>query len=158
MRPAARGGHRRCMSILASRPGFKWPAIAVPVAAVVAPLSFVLWPPPAGVPAPPPAVLPALVVIGVLVPSLAFGAGVAFAVFGRSLLLGAASPALSRATYVSITWLLVNWWPHSNFHRVAQDWQAIIAIDFVFHTTLIAASLVVAAYWIESARRAPRLG
>ncbi len=146
------------MSILASRPGLKWPAVAAPAAVVVAPLSFVLWPPPAGVSSPPPAVLTALVAIAVVIPAVAFGVGIAFALFGRPLLDGATSPALSRATYLSITWLLINWWPHSNFHRVAQGWPSIIAIDFVFHTTVIAASIIVAAYCLESARHRPVVG
>lgn len=141
------------MSILASRAELRWPAVAVPVAVVAAPLSFVLWPAPAGASLPPPSLLPALVAIGVVVPAMAFGAGVAFALFGRPLLDGGASPNLSMAAYVSITWLLVNWWPHSNFHRVAQGWPSIIAIDLVFHTTVIAATVVVAAYCLESARR-----
>ncbi len=141
------------MNILRSRPWLKWPAVAWPVGAVVAPLSFVLWPAPAGAASPPPAMLPALVAIAVVIPALAFGVGVAFVFFGRPLIAGGVSPGLSRATYLSVAWLLLNWWPHSNFHRVAGGWSSIIAIDFAFHTTVILASIVVAAYFLASARR-----
>ncbi len=140
------------MNLINSGHWLKWPVVAVPVAALVAPLSFVLWPAPPGATAPPPSVLPALVAIAVVIPALSFGVGVAFALFGRPLIDGGVSPALSRATYLSVAWLLLNWWPHSNFHRVASGWQSIIAIDFAFHTTVIVASVVVAAYCLESAR------
>ncbi|MDQ2943935.1 MAG: hypothetical protein M3R21_09755, partial [Candidatus Dormibacteraeota bacterium] len=60
--------------------------------------------------------------------------------------------ALSQASFVSIWWLLVNWWPHSNFHRVANGWANVVVIDYVFHTTVIIAACVLAVFFISVMR------
>ena len=78
----------------------------------------------------------------VVIPALSFGFGVAFLFFGRKLLSGDRPSALSRGSFVSIWWLLVNWWPHSNFHRVSSGWTNIVVIDYFFHTTVIVATCV----------------
>lgn len=130
----------------------RWFLVSVGVAAVAVPLSFVLWRTPPGVAGPPPGVLPFLVPIGVVIPALAFGFGVAFMLFGRKLF-GATRPsALSRASFLSIWWLLVNWWPHSNFHRVSNGWANVVVIDYFFHTTVIIATCVVAAFFLSVMR------
>jgi hypothetical protein len=93
-----------------------------------------------------------LIPIAVVIPALSFGLGVAFFLFGRRLL-GADRPsALSRASFISIWWLLANWWPHSNFHRVSNGWTNVVVIDYVFHTTVIVASCVVAAFFLAVIR------
>ena len=130
----------------------RWLAVTVVVAAVAVPLSFILWRTPSGVAIPPPSILPFFVPIGVVIPALSLGLGVAFVLFGRKLLLTNQPPALSSASFVSISWLLVNWWPHSNFHRVANGWANVVVIDYVFHTTVIIATCVVATFFLSVMR------
>jgi hypothetical protein len=130
----------------------RWIAVTVVVAAAAIPLSFVLWRTPAGVAAPPPDILPLLLPVAVVIPALSFGFGVAFVLFGRSLLRADRPSALSRAAFVSIWWLLANWWPHSNFHRVSSGWTNVVVIDYFFHTTVIVASCVVAAFFLTVIR------
>jgi hypothetical protein len=127
-------------------------AVAAVVAAVAVPLSFVLWQTPPGVATPPASMLPLFVPIGIVIPSLSLGLGVAFLLFGRRLLRSDGAPFLSRATYLSIGWLLANWWPHANFHRVASGWANLLLVDYFFHTTVIIATLVVAAYFLTVVR------
>jgi hypothetical protein len=131
---------------------FKWVAVTIGVAAVAIPLSFVLWRTPPGVATPPPNLLPIFLPIGVVIPALAFGFGMAFLLFGWRLLRVNGAPGLARAAYISIGWLLLNWWPHSNFHRVANGWTNIVVVDYVFHTTVIIATYVVAAFFLRAVR------
>jgi hypothetical protein len=136
-----------------SRAGWlKWVAITVGVAAAAVPLSFVFWRTPPGVAAPPPSMLPILIPIAVVIPALAFGLGVAFVLFGRQLIRANRPSALSRASLVSIAWLLTNWWPHSNFHRVSSGWANLVAVDYFFHTTVIIASCIVAVFFLSVLR------
>jgi hypothetical protein len=130
----------------------KWCAVAAFVAAAAVPLSFVLWQTPPGVATPPAALLPLFIPIGVVIPSISLGLGVAFMLFGWRLLRTDGAPALSRATFVSIGWLLGNWWPHANFHRVANGWADLLLVDYFFHTTVIIATVVVAAYFLSVVR------
>jgi hypothetical protein len=120
-------------------------------------LSQVLWPMSAGVTGPPARLVPGFVVLSV-VESLVFGMGVAFALTGLPLLRrGAAGPALTWATYLSVIWLLVSWWPHDNVHRVLphNDWAGLLRIEYGFHLTLIAAALIVARYVLSMLERQP---
>lgn len=127
----------------------RWFAVTVIVAAAAVPLSLVLWRTPSGVATPPPGIVPFFVLIGVVIPALSLGLGVAFLLFGRKLLPTNQPLALSGASFVSISWLLVNWWPHSNFHRVANGWANVVVIDYVFHTTVIIATCVVVAFFLS---------
>lgn len=127
-------------------------AVAVVTATAAVPLSFLLWQPPAGVALPPSGILPLLLPVAVVMPSIALGVGVAFLVFGRQLLADGGTPALSRAAYLGVAWLLISWWPHSNFHRVASGWTSILVIDYVFHTTAIAAAGIVAIFFLRVLR------
>lgn len=125
----------------------RWLLITLAAAAVAVPLSFVLWRTPPGAVAPPPGLLPYFIVIGVVIPALSFGLGVAFLLLGRTHIHLEQAPRLSRAAFLSIGWLLLNWWPHSNFHRVASGWTNIVLVDYFFHTTVIVATCVVAAFF-----------
>ncbi len=140
------------MSTAPHRAWIKPLAIALPVALAACPLSFVLWRTPPGASTPPPTLLPPVVAIEVVIPALAFGAGVAFLLYGRALLDGVQSGALGRGAFISIGWLLMNWWPHSNFHRVAVGWNEILLVDLLFHTTVILAGGVVALAFIAALR------
>lgn len=130
----------------------RWFAVTAGVAAAAVPLSFVLWRTPPGVATPPSGLLPLFVPIGVVIPALAFGFGVAFLLFGARLVRVDGAPAMSRAAFASIGWLLLNWWPHSNFHRVANGWANVVVIDYFFHATVIAATCVVAIFFLRLVR------
>lgn len=137
-----------------TRPAWRRWLLVTGVAAVAAvPLSFVLWHAPSGAVAPPSGLLPYFVAITVVIPSLSFGFGVAFLVLGRKLVHLNGAARLSRASFLSIGWLLVNWWPHSNFHRVASGWANIVLVDYFFHTTVIIATCVVAAFYLKTVRQ-----
>ncbi len=130
----------------------KWLAVTVGVAAAAVPLSFVLWRTPPGALTPPPSMLPLFIPIGVVIPALSFGFGVAFMLFGSKVLRIQGGPALSRISFVSIGWLLINWWPHANFHRVAAGWANVVLVDYFFHTTVIIATGLVAAIFLKGIR------
>jgi hypothetical protein len=130
----------------------KWASITVGVAAAAVPLSFLLWRTPPGVATPPASILPVLIPIAVVIPALSFGLGVAFILFGRHLIRVARPSVLSRASFVSIGWLLTNWWPHSNFHRVSDGWANLVVVDYFFHTTVIIGSCIVAVFFLTVIR------
>ncbi len=113
-------------------------------------LTFTIWPNPPGAPTPPDSLRPLFAVLG-LIESLAFGAGVAFLIFGGQLVARAGqSRPLTIATYLSIGWLLVNWWPHGNLHRVnGFEFYGLLRIDYGFHVTLILAGLIVAFFFLR---------
>ena len=108
-------------------------------------LSRVIWPDPPGAMAPPPGLLPLLMVPAIF-EALAFGAGVAFVITaGRALVRGEAG-GLSVAAYVSAAWALVSWWPHSNMHRANTTLEGLVLIDWTFHLTLIVGAAVIGTY------------
>jgi hypothetical protein len=131
----------------------RWFAVAAGVATTAIPLSFLLWRTPPGVAAPPPSLLALFIAIGVVIPALSLGLGVAFLLLGRRLFTTERSPGLSRATFLSVAWLLTSWWPHANFHRVASGWANLLLVDYFFHATAIIATCVVAAYFLRVARQ-----
>lgn len=126
----------------------RWASVTVGVSAVAVPLSFLLWRTPPGAAMPPAGILPALIPIAVVIPALSFGLGVAFMLFGRKIIHSRQQSTLSRAAFVSIVWLLTNWWPHSNFHRVSNGWTNLLVVDYFFHTTVIVASCIIAAFFL----------
>lgn len=146
------------MSKLAIDTPLRWIAVSAVVAAAAVPLSFVFWPTPVGAATPPPSMLPLFIPIAVVIPALSFGLGVAFMLFGRRLISAAGVSALSRGAFFSIGWLLINWWPHSNFHRVANGWTNIVLVDYFFHTTVIVASCVVAAFFLSAVHEGQKGG
>lgn len=130
----------------------RWASVTVGVAVAAVPLSFILWRTPPGLATPPPSVLPILIPIAVVIPALSFGLGVAFMLFGRKLIAASRPSALSRASFVSVGWLLTNWWPHSNFHRVSNGWTNLVLVDYFFHTTVIIATCIVAVFFLSAVR------
>jgi hypothetical protein len=58
---------------------------------------------------------------------------------------------LATATYVSIAWMLLSWWPHDNMHiHNGGNLSGIIKIDYGFHATLILAACIVAWYFFAT--------
>ena len=105
-----------------------------------------LWPAGHGVPMPPQSLLPAYMAISAI-EALAFGFAVAFAVFGwsaiRDLQLGARW--LNRMLFVSLVWLIGNWWIHDSLHmNVGLDMNRLLYIELAFHMTLLGCGVVLA--------------
>ncbi len=56
--------------------------------------------------------------------------------------------------YLSIAWSLMQWWPHSNSHRVVgEDYAALLMIDYGFHVTLMIAAAIVARFFLATLRQ-----
>ena len=108
-------------------------------------LSRVIWPDPPGAAAPPPGLLPLLMVPAIF-EALAFGAGIAFLISAGRALVRHHADRLSVAAYVSAAWALVSWWPHSNMHRANTTLEGLVLIDWTFHLTLIIGAAVIGTY------------
>ena len=53
-------------------------------------------------------------------------------------------------TYYALSWLLISWWPHDNFHiHNGMNAQGLLYIEYGFHLTLLIASLILANYFIH---------
>lgn len=126
-------------------------AITVVVAGLAMGLGHQIWPDPVGAAIPPSTLLPYFIVLDGL-GCLLLGMGVSFLVFGYGLVARAGQPlALTYATYLSIAWLMVSWWPHGNLHRVTvgANWTGLLGIDYGFHLTLMGASIIVAIFFLR---------
>ncbi len=116
-------------------------------------LAFVLtpvWPIPSSAPQPPASVLPLFILLS-LVESVSFGLGVAFVIFGRPLLARMGRSArLTTAAYLGIAFLLINWWPHDNLHRMTSgDWNRLVLVEYGFHLPLMLAGAVLAWFFVS---------
>jgi hypothetical protein len=119
-------------------------------------LTRVIWPDAEGGAQPTSTQLLLFILLGVT-DSLLFGLGVAFAVYGLPLVrrLAPRSTVLAWLTYASIAFQLLSWWPHSNFHRVAGDnLDVLLAIDYGFHVPSQVGTLIIAVFFVASARGA----
>jgi hypothetical protein len=134
----------------------RWLVLTLLVGAVAFLLTPLL-PVPATAPQPPAAIFPFFVVLA-FVESMSFGLGVAFLIFGRPLLTATGvSQRLATAAYLSIAFLLANWWPHDYVHRVTNgDWNRIVLVEYGFHLPLILAGAVVAWFYVRVAMRSTR--
>ena len=111
---------------------------------------------------PPPSLSPtgaqmALLMLLTAIQCLAFGLGAAFLIFGFPFV-KVQLPThrrLALATYLSIAWSLISWWPHSNFHQTLSmgNVGGLIAIEYAFHVTLILGGLIVACFFVTKARQ-----
>jgi hypothetical protein len=116
-------------------------------------LSRVIWPDPPGAAAPPPGLLPLLIVPAVF-EALSFGAGVAFLIAAGRALVRHRAERLAVAAYASAGWALVSWWPHSNMHRANTTLEGLVLIDWMFHLTLIVGAAVIGTYLYRSVSQA----
>ena len=119
-------------------------------------LGRVIWPDPVGAVPPTTGELPFFVLLSVI-EAVVFGLGVSLVVFGRSLLENVPERYRTRAvlSFISVAWLLISWWPHDNMHRAnGENLQGLLLIEYQFHVTLIAASLIIAYCLITLLREA----
>jgi hypothetical protein len=119
--------------------------IAAVLAMVVGPI---LWPTsdPPLFPEPTATQLPFFIVLQV-VTCLTFGLGVSFLLFGLPVVRKASADSKLRAwlMYLSISWLLVSWWPHGHLHQHnGHNVQGLLYIEYGFHVAPMLAGLIVA--------------
>lgn len=141
----------------------KWkPALAVTLAltvlAVLANPSGSLggfWRPAAGMPTPTGAELPFAILLKIA-EGLTFGLGISFLIFGYPMVraISPASLGVTRAAHVSIAWLLSNWWPHDSLHIYnGMNLGGLLAIEYVFHITLMIAGIILAYFFLTLLRQ-----
>jgi hypothetical protein len=119
-------------------------------------LGPVIWPPNPNGPMPTPEQIPFFIVLSVF-DALIFGLGIAFIAFGWPIVrrVTAGSKVQAWATYISIAYLLVSWWPHLNLHTsVGMDLQGLLYIDYGFHLPLMVSVAIVAYTFLHLLRRA----
>ncbi len=105
-----------------------------------------VWPPHATVPQPTGAQIPFLVGLSIA-EAVALGGGIVFLLSGWRHIgrLTALPPWVRWASYLSVGWLLVSWWPHDNLHiHHALSMWPLIAIEYAFHVSLMAAGAILA--------------
>jgi hypothetical protein len=115
-------------------------------------LGPVIWPPAAHGPELSAAQLPFAIAI-FAIEALGFGLGISFLALGLPAVRRAAAGARTRAwaTYLSIGWLLVSWWPHDNLHmHVGEDPQSLLFLTYGFHLTLLLSGLVLALSFLST--------
>jgi hypothetical protein len=108
-------------------------------------LGRIIWPDPADAQAPTSGQLPFFILLAAI-ESLTSGLGVALLIFGWKWINNSPpeSKTLDTLTLLSFVWLLGQWWPHGNLHRVnGMDLQGLLYIDYGFHVTIIIASCIV---------------
>ena len=131
--------------------------VAIPIAVLAFLLTNVIWPDRPDAINPDASLLPYFLFLS-LIECFAFGVGIALAFFGWPYLgrLNLNDRMLSRATFISIVWALVSWWPHDNMHRVngLSDLHGLIGIMFIYHASLIVVALIIATYFWRQISRA----
>lgn len=147
---------------LAERTGQNW-IKWVTVTLVLAVIAFLaspngplgaFWRPSPDFPQPTDAQLPLFMLLNA-VEALAFGFGIAFLIFGYPLVrtvLPAAS-GLTLATYLSIAWLLISWWPHDSLHLTnGTNMSGLLAIEYGFHFTIMVVGVILVYFFLNVLR------
>ena len=93
--------------------------------------------------------LPFFIVLN-LAEVLTFGFGVSFLIFGFPLVraIAPASQTLTRLAYISIAWLILNWWPHDSLHiHNGMNLNGLLGIEYGFHFSLMIAGVILAYFF-----------
>ncbi len=113
------------------------------------------WRPAAGTPTPY-GIQMALFMLLNIAEVLTFGLGVSFLIFGYPIAqrILPRSKNLATAAYLSVAWLLINWWPHDSLHiHVGEsNLGQLLSIEYGFHITLMIAGAILAYFFFELAR------
>lgn len=113
------------------------------------------WRPSSDVPPPTSAQLPLFILLNIA-EALAFGIGVSFLIFGYPAVkhILPQSKGIAFAAYLSIAWLLANWWPHDSLHMSnGTDMGGLLVIEYAFHVTLIVAGMILAYFFLALVRK-----
>ena len=97
--------------------------------------------------------LPLFMLLG-MIEALVFGLGVAFLVFGASMVKQfKVSPGLARAAHLSISWVMINWWAHDSLHlHYGMELSGLLKIEYAFHITLMLGGIILARFFIAMAQ------
>lgn len=119
-------------------------------------LGRIIWPDPGvGAMIPTAGQLPFFMFISAI-EALAFGIGIGFLIFGFPMIkrILPEEKAGAAASFLSLSWLLVSWWPHDNMHRAnGEDMAGLLRIEYIFHFTLILVTFILVYYfWKEIAK------
>ncbi len=109
-------------------------------------LGRIIWPASMDMPAPTPGQLPFFMIVSAI-EAIAFGLGISFLIFGWKTVKKASGPGRNwvDASFISIIWFLVSWWPHDNLHiSNGENMQRLLYIEWGFHVTLVIAATIVA--------------
>ena len=121
-------------------------------------LGPVIWTPHPDV-KPTPTQLPFFIFLS-LVEALLFGFGIAVIVYGWPLVKKVPSTIKNKTiiAFVALLWLLVSWWPHDNAHiHNGLETQGLLYIDYIFHGSLIIASLVLVYYFFHVLKQTAKI-
>jgi uncharacterized membrane protein len=115
---------------------------------ITIPLGILIWPPHPEIIPPTPQQLPFFIGVAVI-EAIAFGYGYYFLIEGYRLL-KEKKTRLNYVTYLSIAWLLMSWWPHDRLHtHIGEEAWGLLALEYSFHATSIAAATVVALFFYK---------
>ncbi len=97
-----------------------------------------------------------LLMLVALIESVAFGVGAAFLLSGRKAVARLApSRGWAAVVTLALTWALMSWVPHSALHQtIGDDFAKLIAIEYLFHVTLVAGAVLIVAFALAAARPA----
>ena len=97
--------------------------------------------------------LPLFMILG-LAKALVCGLGIAFLIFGSSMVRRhSVSPGLARAAHLSIAWVMINWWAHDSLHlHNGMERSGLLKIEYGFHITLMMAGVILARFFIAVAQ------
>ena len=97
--------------------------------------------------------LPLFMLLG-MTEALVFGLGIAFLVFGASMVKQfKVSPGLARAAHLSISWVMINWWAHDSLHlHIGMELSGLLKIEYGFHITLMLAGIILARFFVAMAQ------
>ncbi|HTK04962.1 MAG TPA: hypothetical protein VL500_05220 [Candidatus Eisenbacteria bacterium] len=115
-----------------------------------------IWPPAEGATPPTAAQIPHLMFLSG-VEAIALGLGVAFLVLAWPMVkrVPAADRKRTVAAYLSLSWLLINWWSHDNMHaHNGENFDGLIRIEYGYHVTLVIAALIVAHWFLKALPKA----
>jgi len=119
-------------------------------------LGKVIWPLDPMGPMPTSSQLPFFIVLS-LFEAVSFGLGMSFIIFGYPFVkkITGKSKSLTFWTYIAISWMLVNWWPHDNIHaQNGMNLDGLIKIEYAFHVTLILSGIILALAFIKTFSKA----
>jgi hypothetical protein len=108
----------------------------------MAPLGSLVWPPPVQLASAPTGAQEGLLMLLGIITSAAFGIAIAFLTFGWPAVRSVMYPrrGLAVGVFVSLVWVLGNWWLHDGLHLVTGlDPGGLVAIEYGFHVTLMMA-------------------
>jgi hypothetical protein len=97
--------------------------------------------------------LPLFILLG-MTEALVFGLGIAFLVFGASMVNQfKVSQGLARAAHLSIAWVMINWWAHDSLHlHIGMELNGLLKIEYGFHITLMLAGIILARFFVAMAQ------